>query len=303
MAYHPFISIAAALLLGSSLAYAAPDRGDKREDRGASNQDRSFQQDRGMQGDRSERVNRGEIRRNEVRQEHRDTVKRGEIRRDEVRRDRSDTVRKGEIRQSEPRKYTPHPVKPLPSRTAPKPSERRSIAPVKRQPLPGNFVRVDRHRHYYRPPGAKPIRHYQRPGYVVRRLPRLAVTLSLGGLFFYYADGLYYRHYNNTYIVTAPPVGLIVTTLPVGYTVFVLGGRTYYYYADVYYVWDTRRSGYRVVEAPLDYSTYQPGEIVDTLPDGARSVTIDGVQYYRYADVYFMQAIQGDRIVYIVVTP
>ena len=285
MAYNPFISIAAALLLGSTLAYAAPDRGDNKEDRGASKQDRSFKQDRDVGRDRGESVNRGEIRR------------------DEVRRDRSDNVRSGEIRRSEPQRYTPHPVKPLPSRTAPKPPERRVVTPVQRHPQPGNFVRIDRKKHYYRPPGAKPIYHYQRPGYVVRRLPRLAITLSLGGILFYYADGLYYRHHDGTYIVTAPPVGLIVTNLPVGYTVFVYSGRTYYYYADVYYIWDTRYNGYRVVEAPLDYATYEPGEIVDELPDGAYSVTINGVQYYRYADIYFMQAIQGDRIVYIVVTP
>ena len=54
----------------------------------------------------------------------------------------------------------------------------------------------------------------------------------------------------------------------------------------------------------ITYSTaYTPGQVVDTLPDGAYSVTINGTHYYRYADVYFMQAIQGDRVVYIVVNP
>ena len=74
---------------GSTLAYAAPDRGDNKEDRGASKQDRSFKQDRDVGRDRGESVNRGEIRR------------------DEVRRDRSDNVRSGEIRRSEPQRYTP----------------------------------------------------------------------------------------------------------------------------------------------------------------------------------------------------
>ena len=97
--------------------------------------------------------------------------------------------------------------------------------------------------------------------------------------------------------------GLFVPTLPPAHTVFIVDGHTYYYYADVYYVWDNSHTAYRVVNAPEVVGDYRPGDIVDTLPDGAYTVTIDGKQYYRYADVYFMQAIQGDRIVYIVVTP
>jgi hypothetical protein len=153
------------------------------------------------------------------------------------------------------------------------------------------------------PPRARPLPHYHRPGYVIRRLPNVALSLTLGGLLFYYADGIYYRHHTGGYVVAVPPVGLIVPRLPLGYVVYRRHGITYYYYADVYYVWDTPHRGYRVVEAPDLYAEYKPGDVVDVLPDGAYSVTIDGVQYYRYRGVYFLQSIQRDRIVYIVVTP
>lgn len=152
------------------------------------------------------------------------------------------------------------------------------------------------------PPKRKPLPYYHRPGYTIRTIPKVAISVSLGGLLFYYTDGIYYRHHNSGYMVTLPPIGLLVPVLPLGYVPFNVYGSRYYYYADVYYVWDIHHRAYRVVEAP-EVKSYQPGTIVDTLPDGAYTVTIDGVQYYRYDGVYFMQSIQGERIVYIVVTP
>lgn len=156
---------------------------------------------------------------------------------------------------------------------------------------------------YRRPPHPRPLPYHHRPGYTVRTLPYAALTLTFGGLFFYYTDGIYYRHDRNRYVVTVPPVGLYVPTLPPAHSVVILGGRTYYTYAEVYYVWDGPRSAYRVVESPSGTETYLPGDIVDTLPDNAYSVTIEGKQYFRYGDTYFLQTVQNERIVYVVVTP
>ncbi|WP_345975941.1 DUF6515 family protein [Sulfurimonas sp. HSL3-7] len=172
----------------------------------------------------------------------------------------------------------------------------------KRPPVQKELKRIERPHHWI-PPKTKPLPPHRRPGYVIRTIPKVAMTLTLGGLLFYYSDGIYYRHHDSGFVVIVPPIGLIVPVLPPGYTVFSLHGSTYYYYADVYYVWDIHHRAYRVVEAPEAYERYQPGDIVDTLPDGTYTVTIDGVQYYRYNGIYFMQAIQGERIVYIVVTP
>jgi hypothetical protein len=157
--------------------------------------------------------------------------------------------------------------------------------------------------HKWVPPAAKPLPYYHRPGYTIRTIPKVAVTVTLGSLVYYYADGIYYRRHHSGYIVIVPPIGLIVPVLPLGYTVFQLYGGTYYYYAGVYYVWDIDHRAYRVVDVPDEYVEYQPGDIIDKLPDGAYTVTIDGVQYYRYGGVYFLQSIQGDRVVYVVVTP
>ena len=177
-------------------------------------------------------------------------------------------------------------------------------AKIQRRQIPvQKEIKRVKHPRYWVPPGTKPLPYHHRPGHVIRTIPKVAMTLTLGSLLFYYSDGIYYRHHDRGYVVIVPPTGLIVPVLPLGYTVFQLRGRTYYYYANVYYVWDIDHRAYRVVEVPEAYETYRPGDIVDTLPDGAYTVTIDGVQYYRYDGVYFMQAVQGERVVFIVVTP
>jgi len=273
-------ALAAVLALGGSLLHAAPDRGDKNGERQEMKEERNVRTVKGM--------------------------KNIETPRDDVR-----TPGMVKRVQSAP-KTAPYPTREVERKIVrPEPKVVRPQSNVVRpqpkvvspHPYVGREVTVRKHNDYRRPPGVRALPYYHRPGYVIRTLPRVAVTLSLGGLFFYYADGIYYRHAVSGFIVSVPPVGLFVPTLPPAHTVFIVDGHTYYYYADVYYVWDNSHTAYRVVNAPEVVGDYRPGDIVDTLPDGAYTVTIDGKQYYRYADVYFMQAIQGDRIVYIVVTP
>ena len=157
--------------------------------------------------------------------------------------------------------------------------------------------------HDWTPPRTRTLPYHRRPGYITRTIPKVAMTISLGGLLYYYSDGIYYRHHSSGFIVVVPPIGLIVPVLPLGYTVFLIHGSTYYYYDNVYYVWDTDHQAYRVVQVPDAYAAYRPGDIFETLPDGAYTVTINGVQYYRFGGVYFLPSVQNEKLVYIVVTP
>jgi len=305
-------SIATALILGGTMLHAdPPDRNYGNDGKYSQKQDRSaYNRDNGP--------SKGELRREEVQPDRGQRVGTPPAANRQQNSQRPGTDYRREINP---------PKQPVPGKSVssqPSKEYRREInppqPPVVKRPAPSQpdrdyrgdyrpphdnavYDRDRYHRHYYRPPGVKPLPYYYRPGYVTRSLPRVAITISLGGLLFYYADGIYYRHATSGFIVALPPVGLVVTSLPVGYTVFLYGGITYYYYADVYYVWDGYRSGYRVVEAPLDTGAYRPGDVVDFLPDGAYSVTINGRQYYRYYDLYFMQVIQDNRIIYIVVNP
>jgi len=290
------ISITAALIVGSTMLHAdPPERTYGNDGKYSQKQDRSS-------SNRGNGTGKGEIRREQVRPDPGQRAGTPPSANRQPNTQRSGTEYRREINPPQP------PVVKRPSPSQPVKEYRREINPpqppvVKHKVPSGTATRDQYHRHYYRPPGVKPVPYYYRPGYVTRTIPRVAVTISLGGLLFYYADGIYYRHATSGFVVALPPVGLVITTLPVGYTVFLYSGITYYYYADVYYVWDGYRGGYRVVEAPIDTGAYRPGDVVDSLPDGAYSVTINGRQYYRYNDLYFMQAIQDNRIIYIVVNP
>jgi len=217
--------------------------------------------------------------------------------------ERSRQVEKSSRRTAEPvqERYKSGKTVRTPQTHQPALKEGRRIRPAE-TPVTG-AARPLRPSRYWVPPKQKPLPYYYRPGYTIGTIPKVAVTVTLGSFVFYYADGIYYRRHHSGFIVIVPPIGLIVPMLPVGYTVFYLHGVTYYYYAGVYYVWDLHQHAYRVVDVPAVSDEYRPGDIVDTLPDGAYTVTIDGVQYYRYGEIYFMQAIQGERIVYIVVNP
>lgn len=265
-----YASFAAALLLGSTLLSAAPDQ-ERKSDR----------------FDRSERS--GHVERS-VPSEQRDSVRRVE------RLDRSsrDTL-------SERRSYE----EPGTRRTGERDQTVIRRAPSIRDSSPlRRDVRTEGHRIYRTIPRFNPMPHYRRPGYVIRTLPSAVISLTLGNFLFYYSEGIYYRRHQTGFIVALPPIGLIVPVLPADYVIVRLHGITYYYYGDVYYVWDDYHRAYRVVEAPNEQEVdYRPGDVLDVLPDGAYSVTIDGVQYYRFHGVYFLQTIQRDRIVYVVVTP
>ncbi len=99
------------------------------------------------------------------------------------------------------------------------------------------------------------------------------MTLRRGGVNFYFSAGRYYRHGPSGYIAVAPPIGLRISVLPVGFVVLNELARTLYYYDGVYYA----KSGneYEVVEAPDEV-------VVKTLPEETSQVTIDGKEYYVY---------------------
>lgn len=105
--------------------------------------------------------------------------------------------------------------------------------------------RSDRHdrRHYYR------YNDYPRYGLRVNIIPSSHVSISLGGLRFYYSDGLYYRRYGTYYEVVNPPYGAVVRRIPTVYRPVVVGGVTYYTDNGVYYVYTP--GGYQVVPAPV----------------------------------------------------
>jgi len=86
-------------------------------------------------------------------------------------------------------------------------------------------------------------------GTMLARPPTAAVTVSVGGSSYWYADGAYYTRVMSggavVYQVISPPVGIIIPTLPVGCTSVRVGGVAYTQCGPTYY--QRVGSGYRVV--------------------------------------------------------
>lgn len=72
---------------------------------------------------------------------------------------------------------------------------------------------------------------------------------------YHYRDGRFYRPgwFGFEFAVIAPPIGAVVTFLPVGHRTVIVGGISYYYYDNVYY--KACPTGYVVVPAPVVTST------------------------------------------------
>ncbi|AMX01420.1 DUF6515 family protein [Microbulbifer thermotolerans] len=149
-------------------------------------------------------------------------------------------------------------------------------------------------------------------GFVAPILPTGFVTLNVGGLPYYYHGGYFYRPAPTGYVVVSAPLGAAVTALPASAVRVEIGGAIYYRHANTYYQWHPARRAYVVVPAPVaapaaplpptaTTSAYTPGQVLETLPTGYTAEVINGIQYYRYGDDYFMPTQRDGREVYVVV--
>jgi len=80
--------------------------------------------------------------------------------------------------------------------------------------------------------------------------------IMVGDVHYRYHDGRFYRPvFFGLFeiLVNVPPVGAIVTVLPAGHKIVIVGGATYYYYDNVYFM--AHPSGYAVVAAPIAVSS------------------------------------------------
>lgn len=105
----------------------------------------------------------------------------------------------------------------------------------------------------HRPPRPVVVRHHH---HVSPLLPLGFALLTIAGLEYYYHQGRYYRHIENQYVLTPPPVGSVILELPSGHVGFWANGIQYYYYGNVYY--KRVPKGYVVVDPPYDSSSKPP---------------------------------------------
>jgi hypothetical protein len=110
---------------------------------------------------------------------------------------------------------------------------------------------------------------------------------AYGGGYGYNRGGFYrsgYGYYGY------PHLGFYLGVLPFGYYPFYWGDNLYYYYGGVFYS-PYDGGGYQVTTPPV-------GAAVPSLPDGAKSIMIDGQQFYELNGVYFKTVVndQGKKV-------
>jgi len=84
---------------------------------------------------------------------------------------------------------------------------------------------------------------------MVRCLPDGFTRLFVGGLEFFFWEGMYYRMANDGYVVVPAPIGAVVTTIPSGCQIIVVDGVPYYVINGVTYM-QTAYGYYQVVPPP-----------------------------------------------------
>ena len=174
---------------------------------------------------------------------------------------------------------------------------------------------------YKKPPNAHK-RVVYKTGAVLRKKPVNGIALRFGGVSFIFNNGLYYRHLDKGYTVVRPPIGLKISLLPKGYERIIIMGSSYYFFQGIYYVYEA--GNYRVIDEPASFVTssnnssnanviisqdevnaenlsFQLGKAYSALPQGAQSVIINGQQYFKYEDVYFLPQSSNNTVHYLAV--
>jgi hypothetical protein len=91
---------------------------------------------------------------------------------------------------------------------------------------------------------------YPDRGAIVRDLPRGTIGVNYAGVSYRYHDGIWLEPRGPAFMVVAPPIGLVVPTLPTFSTVVAHGGESYLYVNDTYYRPRPDLGGYEVVNDP-----------------------------------------------------
>ena len=111
--------------------------------------------------------------------------------------------------------------------------------------------------HYYR------WHEHPHYGYRMNYISDGFSPIWVGGIKYYYYDGLFYIREGFEYVLVQPPVGAYVSAIPSDFRPVSINGRIYYTDNGVYYLL-TEHHGYRVVQPPLVYE--QPVQVVETQP-------------------------------------
>ncbi len=99
---------------------------------------------------------------------------------------------------------------------------------------------------------------------------------------YYWFDGGFYYYDNFGFYWMLPPIGFEINFIPENCYYFYYNYRPYYYYAGVFYVPIDNTPNYVVAEPPV-------GAIIQSIPDDATQLVIDGQIYLTYNNIIYKQ--------------
>lgn len=108
-------------------------------------------------------------------------------------------------------------------------------------------------------------RYYPSHGYNLRSLPKRYNIIRYRNRPYFYNSGIWYLRSGAHFVVTVPPIGIVVPFLPSFYTTLWISGVPYYYANDVYYVWQPEKNGYVVTNLPQDVNEDETRPLAEQL--------------------------------------
>lgn len=108
-------------------------------------------------------------------------------------------------------------------------------------------------------------RTYPRRGNYIDSLPFRRPPIHFRNNDYFFQRGVWYRPAGSRFVITVPPIGIVVPILPPFYATVWAHGIPYYYANDVYYTWRPNLNGYVVTEPPKEISEEEPPLLTDEL--------------------------------------
>lgn len=172
---------------------------------------------------------------------------------------------------------------------------------------------------YYRNRGSYRTYYTPQLGFRLNVLPYGYYPFSFGANQYFYSDGLFYQQDNSDYTVVEPPIGAVINQLPSKAQAIAINGMQYYELNGVYYQPVTKDDGslvYQVAGKDGELTTDdvgsaqddlpQVGDLVDSLPEGYKTLKVSGQKLYVSQEGYYFQDAvdtNGDKVYKIVGTP
>jgi hypothetical protein len=126
-----------------------------------------------------------------------------------------------------------------------------------------------------------------------RGLPPRHDVMVLRGARYHYWHGSFWRPGPVGFFMVAPPIGAMITVLPIGHRTVLYAGVSYYYYDNVYYT--DAPYGYVVVPPPAEKMVVQEPAVEQSVSIPGPSITINipnsngsftSVKLVKYKDGY-----------------